>query len=199
MSLPNMTGASAPRAWHARFLRRLCAAAVCLALCMVLPFLTGQIPRVGNLLSPMHLPVLLCGALCGGGFGLAVGICAPVLRFLLVGAPTLLPRGICMMAELGVYGLCMGFFSRILYQKKRMVYIFLPVAMIAGRIAGGIAKWFFWFFGVLPEYGWKAFLSGYFLGTLPGAIVQMLLIPPAFFALCRVWERESAHDVARED
>ena len=41
--------------------RILVQAAVCLALCLVLPFLTGQIPQIGAALSPMHIPVLLCG------------------------------------------------------------------------------------------------------------------------------------------
>ena len=40
---------------------RLSASAMCLALCLVLPFLTGQIPQIGSALCPMHLPVLLCG------------------------------------------------------------------------------------------------------------------------------------------
>ena len=32
---------------------------------LALPFLTGQIPQIGAMLSPMHIPVLLCGFLCG--------------------------------------------------------------------------------------------------------------------------------------
>lgn len=46
--------------------RRLTSAAVCLALCLALPFLTGQIPQIGSALCPMHIPVLLGGFLCGG-------------------------------------------------------------------------------------------------------------------------------------
>ena len=49
----------------ATLLRHLVYAAVCLALCMLLPFLTGQIPQIGSALSPMHIPVLLAGFLCG--------------------------------------------------------------------------------------------------------------------------------------
>ena len=33
--------------------------ALFLALALVLPFLTGQIPEVGSMLCPMHIPVLL--------------------------------------------------------------------------------------------------------------------------------------------
>ena len=45
--------------------RKLTYAALFLALAMVLPFLTAQIPEIGSMLSPMHIPVLLCGFLCG--------------------------------------------------------------------------------------------------------------------------------------
>ena len=50
---------------------------ICLALALVLPFLTGQIPTVGAALSPMHIPVLLCGLICGWKYGLMVGFVLP--------------------------------------------------------------------------------------------------------------------------
>ena len=40
-------------------------AAMFLALAYVMPFLTGQIPQIGSMLCPMHIPVLLCGFFCG--------------------------------------------------------------------------------------------------------------------------------------
>ena len=51
-------------------------AAAFLALALMLPFLTGQIPQIGSMLSPMHIPVLLCGFVCGWPWGLAVGVVA---------------------------------------------------------------------------------------------------------------------------
>ena len=42
-------------------MRQLVLAALFLALAFVLPLLTGQVPKVGNMLCPMHFPVLLCG------------------------------------------------------------------------------------------------------------------------------------------
>ena len=45
--------------------KRLVLAGMFLALCLVLPFLTGQIPEIGSALSPMHIPVLICGFVCG--------------------------------------------------------------------------------------------------------------------------------------
>ena len=83
-----------------RNLKKLIYAALCLALCMVLPLLTGQIPEIGKRLSPMHIPVFLCGFLCGWPWGLAVGAIAPILRSFLFGMPALYPDAIVMSFEL---------------------------------------------------------------------------------------------------
>ena len=55
--------------------------AMFLAVGLVLPFFTGQIPQIGNMLLPMHIPVLLCGLICGWQYGLAVGFILPPLRY----------------------------------------------------------------------------------------------------------------------
>ena len=44
---------------------KLTLSAMFLAIGLVLPFFTGQIPQIGNMLLPMHIPVLLCGLICG--------------------------------------------------------------------------------------------------------------------------------------
>ena len=82
---------------------RLTYAALFLALAMVLPFLTGQIPEVGSMLCPMHIPVLLCGFVCGWPYGLTVGAISPLLRFVLFGMPPLYPKGLAMAFELAAY------------------------------------------------------------------------------------------------
>ena len=43
------------------------------ALGLVLPMLTGNIPQIGSMLLPMHIPVFLCSLICGWQYGLAVG------------------------------------------------------------------------------------------------------------------------------
>ena len=83
---------------------KLVVAALCLALCLVLPFITGQIREIGNMLCPMHLPVLLCGFLCGWPYGLAIGFIAPLLRSVLFGMPPLFPTALAMAFELAGYG-----------------------------------------------------------------------------------------------
>ena len=89
--------------------RKLTYAALFLAIALVLPFLTGQIPEIGRALSPMHIPVLLCGFTCGWPWGLAVGFIAPLLRGLLFGMPVLFPSGVAMAFELAVYGAVSGY------------------------------------------------------------------------------------------
>ena len=83
-------------------IRRLTYAALYLALAMVLPFVTGQIPEIGSALCPMHIPALLCGFMCGWPWGLAVGFIAPLLRSVLFGMPALFPGAVAMAFDGGV-------------------------------------------------------------------------------------------------
>lgn len=92
--------------------RQLVLAALFLALAFVLPLLTGQVPKVGNMLCPMHFPVLLCGFVLGGPWGLAVGFAAPLLRSVLFGMPPMFPVAISMAFELAAYGLVSGLLWR---------------------------------------------------------------------------------------
>ena len=92
-------------------------AALFLALAYVMPFLTGQIPEIGAKLCPMHIPVLLCGFICGPFWGLAVGFIAPLLRSLTLGMPPMFPTALCMAFELATYGLICGITYRLLPKK----------------------------------------------------------------------------------
>lgn len=64
---------SAPAKSGTGWARNLVYAGAALALCLVLPFLTGQIPQIGSALCPMHIPVLLAGFLCGPWVGCGGG------------------------------------------------------------------------------------------------------------------------------
>ena len=79
---------------------------MCLALALILPLITGQIRTVGNMLCPMHIPVLLCGFICGPVWGLAIGFAAPFLRILCFGMPALFPNAVGMAFELAAFDLC---------------------------------------------------------------------------------------------
>ena len=162
-------------------IRRLTAAAMCLALCLVLPFLTGQIPQIGNALCPMHLPVFLAGFLCGPWWAVMVGIAAPLLRHLLFSMPPLL-TSIAMSFELGAYGLVSGLMYRRLPKNALGIYTSLICAMVLGRILWGIVRVVMT--GVSGEaFTWAMFLSGAFTTAIPGIIVQLLLVPAIVLAL----------------
>ena len=162
-------------------LKKMIYAALCLALCMVLPFLTGQIPEIGKRLSPMHIPVFLCGFLCGPLWGLAVGAIAPLLRSVLFGMPAMGPDAISMAFELATYGAISGLLYWALPRKPWSVYVSLIAAMLAGRLVWGAVKWLL----LGPAFTLKLFLAGAFVNAVPGIILHIVLIPPIVLALNR--------------
>ena len=167
----------------ATLLRHLVYAAVCLALCMLLPFLTGQIPQIGSALSPMHIPVLLAGFLCGPWWAMAVGFVAPMLRHVWLGMPPLI-TAIAMSFELAAYGLFSGLLYRLLPKKTVNIYVSLIGAMILGRIVWGIAMVVI--SGVSGSaFTWSAFIAGALLNAVPGIILHIVLIPILVMALKR--------------
>ena len=151
-------------------------AALFLALAYVMPFLTGQIPEIGAMLCPMHIPVLLCGFLCGWQWGLAVGITAPLLRSLTLGMPPLFPTAVCMAFELAVYGAIAGYMHKLLPRKKGFIYCSLLVAMISGRIIWGVAMLVCMGIKGSP-FGFGAFIAGALTNAIPGIIAQLVLVP----------------------
>ncbi len=162
--------------------RKMVLAAMFLAIAYVMPFLTGQIPEIGSMLCPMHIPVLLCGFICGGPWGLLVGFLAPLLRSVTMGMPPLFPTALCMAFELATYGAAAGFLYKLLPKKKASVYGALLVAMMAGRVVWGIMMFICIGFSG-GEFGFGAFVAGSVTGAIPGIIVQIILIPILVLAL----------------
>ena len=120
---------------------RLTYSALYLAIALVLPFLTGQIPQIGSMLCPMHIPALLCGFVCGWPWGLAVGFIAPLLRSALFGMPTMFPAAVAMAFELAAYGAVAGLLYRVLPKRTGCIYVALIAAMVAGRLVWGAARY----------------------------------------------------------
>ena len=158
-------------------IKKIIHAALFLALGVVLPFLTGQIKEIGDTLLPMHIPVMLCGLICGYKYGFVVGLVLPFLRAVIAGMPPVFPNAVWMSAELATYGYIIGFlyFS---YNKKQMwwLYCCLIISMICGRISWGITK------AVLLGLSGKAFtvrmfIVGGIIDSFPGIILQFILIP----------------------
>lgn len=162
--------------------KRLVVSALMLALALVLPYFTGGIPAIGNLLLPMHLPVLLCGFLCGGGWGAGVGLAAPLLRSLLAGRPEFFPTAFSMAFELAAYGLVSGLVWRRVKHTLPMMYAALVTAMVAGRLVWGAVR--FVLAGLTgSSFPFSAFLSGALLTAVPGILAQLVLIPLILTAL----------------
>ena len=164
--------------------RKLTYSALYLAIAMVLPFITGQIPEIGAMLSPMHIPVLLCGFTCGWQWGMAVGLIAPILRSLLFAMPKMYPSAIAMTFELATYGALAGILYKRLPRKPWSVYVTLLAAMVGGRLVWGAARY------ILAgldgsEFPFSAFLAGAVLNAIPGIILHIILIPVLVLVLER--------------
>ena len=165
--------------------KKLTLSAMFLAIGMVLPFLTGQIPEVGNMMLPMHIPVLLCGLICGWQYGAVLGFVLPLIRYFVFGMPVLFPTGTAMAFELMTYGLVIG----LVYSVSRWkciisLYRALIAAMIAGRIVWAAAQMIL--LGVSGSaFTLKMFLAGAFFNAVPGIIIQLVLIPTVMAALGR--------------
>jgi thiamine transporter ThiT len=156
--------------------RKLILAALFLALGYVLPFLTGQIPSVGKMLLPMHIPVLLCGFVCGWQYGMIVGFTVPLFRSVLTGMPVMFPMAVGMAFELAAYGIISGMMYQKTPKKPKNIYISLIAAMIGGRVVWGLVSMLL--YGIQGNaFSWSLFVAGALLNAIPGIIIQLGLIP----------------------
>ena len=163
--------------------RKLTLSALFLALGLVLPLITGQIPQIGKMLLPMHIPVLLCGLACGWPYGLVCGLLGPVLSGVLTGmpSPAVLPG---MMVECGVYGLVSGLMMQAVHTKKLYsdLYISQITAMLLGRILSGVCKALI----IAPAtFTVAAWATTSFVTGLPGIVIQLVLLPTLVVALTK--------------
>lgn len=164
------------------YIKRLTISALCIALCVVLPMAFHVIPNAGSVMLPMHIPVLLCGLVCGWQYGLLCGILGPVVSSLVTGMPpaAILPG---MLVECGMYG-CVG---GLLMERIRTgslyadLYICLPAAMLAGRVISGIVKALI----LTPGMSFTAWATASFVTALPGISIQLILLPTLIVALIR--------------
>ena len=178
-------------------------AAMFMAIGLVLPFFTGQIPQFGNMLLPMHIPVLLCGLICGWQYGLTVGVILPLLRYMLFGMPIPFPTGIAMAFELATYGAVIGFmYSQSRWQCVVALDRSMIIAMVAGRVVWGFAQ--ILLLGISGNsFTWQMFIAGALLNAIPGIILQLILIPAVMVALNRTglvrfaWKEASLQKAGR--
>ncbi len=155
--------------------------AASIALCIVLPMAFHAIPNAGNIFLPMHIPVLICGLVCGWRYGLLCGIAGPVLSAVLTGMPpaAVLPG---MAAETAVFGVAAGFMMKTVHTKRLFpdLYISLITAILLGKVISGAAKALIFSAG---QYSMAAWVSASFITAWPGLLLQLALIPAVVAAL----------------
>ncbi len=165
--------------------KKISISALMLALGMLLPFLTGQIPTIGSMLLPMHIPVLLCGFICGCQYGAVVGFILPLLRGIVFGMPPIYPKGIPMAFELCAYGAIIGLVFKLLPKKGLLsIYISLISSMLVGRIIWAAAS--ITTLGLTGKsFTFTMFLTDAFVKAFPGILLQLILIPSIMIILSR--------------
>ncbi len=156
--------------------KKLCLAAICTVLCYVLPVAFHSF-GIGTMFSPMHIPVLLAGILCGPVYGALSGLCGPIISSLLSGmpGPAML---VSMIPELMVYGLLSGALSKVFRTQNILLrtYVSLILAMLAGRIVGGVVNACVYITNA-ESYSLAIWAASYITGTLPGIIAQLVVLP----------------------
>ena len=161
--------------------KRLILAGLCVALGIVLPVAFHSVANAGSIFLPMHIPVLLCGLICGWPYGLACGVLTPLLSSLITGMPPMafLPSMLC---ELAVYGFVSGLLMRYVKTGKLLadLYISLVGAMLLGRLVLGLLNAVLFHAG---EYSVALWTTSAFVTALPGIVIQLAVIPVLVFAL----------------
>jgi len=148
---------------------------------IILPLAFHSIPNAGRIFLPMHIPVLLCGVLCGFPYGLLCGMITPLLSSLLTGMPpaAMLPSMFC---ELAAYGAVSSLLMRYAPAKKSYarIYISLIGAMLFGRVFYGILNALIFSAG---NYSMQMWLTVAFITALPGVAIQIVVIPAIVLVL----------------
>lgn len=163
-------------------IKNLCLSGMFLALALLFPFLTANNRELGNILCLMHLPIFVCGIVCGPLHGAVVGITAPLLRSFMVGMPPFPAVAVPMAAELAVYGALVGVFCALFPKKTVWLYPNLLLSMVLGRIVSVVTKYFLYSLGK-TEFTLSMVLQMNFITTLPGVMLQLALIPALIFVL----------------
>ena len=157
--------------------------AVCIALCYVIPLMFHGIQNAGNIFCPMHIPVFICGLICGWQYGLLCGIAGPALSSALSSMPpvAILPS---MMVELAAYGTAAGLMMKLVRTKSTYadLYISLIAAIVCGRVLAGLAKALIFARG---SYSMSAWIAGSVVTSWPGTVIQLVFIPTIVFALMK--------------
>lgn len=161
--------------------KKLVTASMLLAIGVIIPSIFHLTGLPGQMLLPMHIPVLIGGFLLPPTLALLLGMLTPLLNSFITGMPVLFPIAIILVFELGAYGLITSLLYRIL---KVPSLLSLIIAMIVGRIVAGITIFILSAFFTLPLDP-LLFVKGAVITGIPGIIIQIILIPSLVYAIIK--------------
>ena len=172
-----------------KFVKKMTLSAMFLAMAVVFAMVSNNIPEIGNMLCPMHIPVIICGFLLGWKYAFFVGFLAPYLKFVLTGMPVLYPNCIAMSFELATYGLLSGLlfklFNRLFTNKFVSSYSTLIPTMLIGRVVWGLATFILLLFDSSKTITFVQYLKSAFVYSLPGILLQLCFIPVIVYFLLK--------------
>ena len=159
-------------------IKRVVYGALLIALGMILPNLFHMFggSSAGRVFLPMHLVVLLAGMILGPLWGAAVAVILPVLSSLTTGMPAV-PMLYLMLFELVAYAVISGFCAR-----KMDPYFTLPIAMVGGRLFYALVLYIAAKVFKMNVPAVETVITAFTVG-LPGIAVQLIFIPPIWYAL----------------
>jgi len=147
---------------------------VLIALGLVLPISFHAVHMGGPVFLPMHIPVLLGGFLLNPLSAALVGALTPILSSVLTSMPPLFPVGIQMMFELACYGFVISYLYNNL---NKGIYTTLITGMLAGRLAAGVVNYILLTEFLAKAFKLKVFLTASFITSIPGIVIQIVMIP----------------------
>ena len=158
--------------------------ALFIAIGLTLPIITANVPMIGNMLLPMHFPIIICGLCCGVGYGALAGFITPILRSFIFTMPPFFPIATAMACELATYGAVAGLIYVVIQKSKGSVYPALIAAMLSGRVVWGIVT-FILFRMMGKGLTLQMFIAGAFTNAIPGIVGQLIIIPALMYYLAR--------------
>ena len=166
-------------------IKKLTLTAMFLSLGIVLPMFFGQVPQIGSMLLPMHIPVFLCAFICGWKYSVPMSFILPLLRTVLFSRPKMYPDAIAIAFELAVYALVAGIIFGVFSKKDlKAVYVSMLSAMILGRVVRILVQMaLLGLKGTPLTFG--AVISSVVIVGLPGIILQLIAVPLILFILKR--------------
>ncbi len=153
-----------------------------IALAVILPQLVHLVAGSAGGITwlPMYLPVLIGGCLLGSGWGVMVGALSPIASFLITSAfnnpMPALARLPFMVAELVVFALVSGMFSKMIAKNKWVAFPAVLIAAVVGRASFvGLVAIFSSVSSLSVSMVWAQIQAG-FIGLILQAIVAPIII-----------------------